>query len=90
MPYQLNIPKRVRREIERLPGHMRQRIKRVIASLCDAPRPTGAQELKEPQQGYWRIRIENYRIVYTIDDEGMIVNLKRVGQRGPNTYRDLP
>jgi hypothetical protein len=33
MTYQIDIPKRTRCEIDQLPGHIRQRVTRVITSL---------------------------------------------------------
>ena len=46
-------------------------IKEAIASLADNPRPSGCKKLKgEPA---WRIRVGNYRVIYEIDDEKVIV-----------------
>jgi mRNA interferase RelE/StbE len=33
------------------------------------------------QANFWRIRIGDYRVVYVIDDEIRIVNIRKVGHR---------
>ena len=59
-------------------------IKQAIASLADNPRPTGCKKMKtEPA---WRIRVGNYRVIYEIDDDKVIVIVITVGHR-KNVYR---
>ncbi len=89
MSYRLRIPKGVQREIERLPGHIRPRIQRVIAGLAVEPRPENASELEEELAGLWRIKLENYRIIYSIDDDLVVVEVVRVARRTPKTYLGL-
>ena len=45
MVYQIEITRRVRQQIEGLPGHLRQGVKREIAKLAFNPRPAYAEEL---------------------------------------------
>jgi mRNA-degrading endonuclease RelE of RelBE toxin-antitoxin system len=59
----------VRQEIDRLPGNVRQRIKRTIVGLAFEPRPANASELEDELAGFWRTRLDDYRIIYSIDDE---------------------
>jgi len=68
MIYQIDISKRTRREIDQLLGHMRQRIKREIAQLAFNPRPTHAVELRGPLMDRYNIVLDQYRIVYWIQD----------------------
>jgi mRNA interferase RelE/StbE len=89
MQYRLRISKKVEREIERLPGKVRQRVRRTIASLAFDPRPQHATELEEELAGFWRIKIEDYRIIYTIKDELVVVEIMRVVRRSPRTYQGL-
>ncbi|MDQ2997891.1 MAG: type II toxin-antitoxin system RelE/ParE family toxin [Chloroflexota bacterium] len=37
-------------EVQELPGHMRQRVRRAIAALADEPRPTASKVLARPIQ----------------------------------------
>ena len=39
--------------------------------------------------GYYRLSLENYRIVYTVDDDIVLVELIRIAKRTPRTYDDL-
>lgn len=89
MQYRIKIEQDAERQIERLPGHMRQRIKRTIAELASNPRPAPAKRMDPPHNDKWRLRLENYRIIYTIEDEIVLVTVIRVGKRTPSTYEDL-
>ncbi len=63
----------------------RQRIVARIQSLAADPRPPGAEKLA----GYTdqlRVRQENYRIVYGVDDERCEVTVFRIGHR-KDVYR---
>ncbi len=89
MPYRLRISKEVQREITGLPGNMRQRVRRVIAELANNPRPPAAKPMADDLADYYRIRIDAYRIIYTIDDDVVLVEIIRVARRTPRTYTDL-
>ncbi len=90
MKYQIDIPSHVRRQIEDLPGHMRQRVKRTIAALAHTPRPSHAVELRETLQGYFKIRLDQYRIVYRIEDVILVVTVVKTGKKNTEFYSDLP
>ena len=55
-----------------------------IKALADDPHPPGCEKLAG-QESY-RIRQGNYRVVYTIDDDRVIVEIVRVGHRS-DVYR---
>lgn len=48
--------------------------------LADDPRPTGVVKLAG-DDNLWRIRIGNYRVVYEIYDDQLIVLVLRVAHR---------
>jgi mRNA interferase RelE/StbE len=87
--YRLLIKRSVRREIDRLPGHIRQRVRRALAALTLEPRPRAARPLRGDLAGYWRLRLDEYRIIYSVDDERLTVEVMRLGQRSPTTYDAL-
>ena len=58
----------------------RQRIVRQIQSLADNPRPAGCEKLSGQSDRY-RVREGNYRIVYSVDDRTLLVNVAKVGHR---------
>jgi mRNA interferase RelE/StbE len=87
--YRLSIPKPVRRRIEALPGRYRQRVWRLIQSLATNPRPPSAKQLREREQMY-RIALDDYRIVYSIEDDLLIIEVVKVGPKeGPEFYQDI-
>lgn len=90
MRYRLRIDRLVAREIDRLPGSVRQRILRQIDDLLDNPRPTAAKQLRHPHADKWQIPIDSWRLVYRIDDMIVIVEVLRIGKKhGPEFYEDL-
>jgi len=62
----------------------RQRIVRRIRGLADNPRPPGCQKLSG--QDRYRVRQGEYRIVYSVEDEELIVYVVKVGHH-KNVYR---
>lgn len=87
--YQLEIPKPIRRQIEGLPSHYRKQIKGLIADLTKNPRPINAKELRNSHDRY-RIRLAQYRIVYRVQDDILLVEMLKVGKKeGPEFYEDL-
>ena|GEM_PF-387061 len=49
MGYQLWIEDEAKAEVRRLPGHLRQRIRRAIQGLSNEPRPPNSRELRGPE-----------------------------------------
>lgn len=66
MTYQIIIERKAQKEAEKIPTNYRSAIDKAITSLASNPRPHGSKKLTE-KEGY-RIRVGNYRILYTIDD----------------------
>ncbi|MFV2197378.1 type II toxin-antitoxin system RelE family toxin [Nocardiopsis sp. LOL_012] len=78
--YTVDIKSSARKEIRRLDGPVRQRIIKAIEGLAGDPRPDGCKKLKA-KDGY-RIRVGDYRVVYTVDDSRITVVVVKVGARG--------
>jgi mRNA interferase RelE/StbE len=73
------------KEIESLPlKRNRQRILGRIERLSEDPRPPGSRKLSG-QEAY-RLRQGRYRVLYTIADRELIVEVVRVGDR-KDVYR---
>jgi len=62
----------------------RQRLVDRISKLADNPRPPGCEKLSG--QDKYRIRQGRYRIVYSIEDQDLIINVVKVGHR-KDVYR---
>jgi mRNA interferase RelE/StbE len=86
---QVDIPRRVRRQIEALPGNIRQRIKREIVQLAFNLRPAYAEELRGNLAGWFKIRLEQYRLVYRLDNEVAVVEVLKAGNKHAVFYDDL-
>ena len=57
-----------------------RRVFKAVDGLATEPRPYGCRKL-EGGEGAFRIRIGDYRIIYTIDDTILIVAIERVRHR---------
>ena len=58
-----------------------KRIVRAIEALAQTPRPPGAIQLTGGD-GELRIRVGDYRIIYDIEDNVLVVLVLRIGHRG--------
>jgi mRNA interferase RelE/StbE len=59
------------------PKKDRQRLVDRISKLADNPRPPGCEKLSG--QDKYRIRQGRYRIVYSIEDQDLIIHVVKVG-----------
>jgi mRNA interferase RelE/StbE len=62
------------------PVSPRVRVARKIDALAQEPRPRGVERLKG-EENLWRVRAGDFRIIYTIRDEVLLVLVVRVGHR---------
>ncbi len=58
--------------IKVLPGNVRQRVRREIQNLATNPHPSDSKRLdfSDQERELWRLRLDNWRILYTIDEDG--------------------
>lgn len=77
----VTIRRQALKELERLPQKTNQQITKAIDKLSDDPRPQGCKKLKGEAEYMWRIRVGDYRVLYTIEDQIRIVEVKKVGHR---------
>jgi mRNA interferase RelE/StbE len=79
--YRLLLKTSAAKEIEAVNSKSdRRRIIEKIGGLAKAPRPIGSEKLAGHDNRY-RVRQENYRVVYLIDDSRKEVTIYRVGHR---------
>jgi mRNA interferase RelE/StbE len=84
MKYTILIERYAQKQIMKLDKKAIPIIKSAIAALADNPRPYGYKKLKGEEA--YRIRIGDYRIIYEIDDDKIIVTVVSVGHR-KNIYK---
>jgi mRNA interferase RelE/StbE len=68
------------RQLRKLPKDAVLRIRTATEALCDNPRPEGVAKLAGTDD-LWRIRVGDFRVVYTVADEVLVVTVVRVGHR---------
>ncbi len=91
MSYRVWVHPQALAEAKSSPGHIRQRLKRAWLDLQQNPRPPASKRLDWPDAAFepWRLRIEDWRIVYVINDENRWVEVLAVRKRPPYDYGDL-
>ena len=77
--YNLVVKRSVAKDLKAIPKKDVKRLLKIIRGLASEPRPPGAKKLSG--QDRYRIRQGNYRILYTIEDEKLIVCVVRLGNR---------
>jgi len=83
--YRISIKPSAVREIKAIPQKKRrQRVVKRIEALADDPRPPGCEKLTG--QDRYRVRQDPYRIVYSVEDDILVVYVVKVGHRS-NVYR---
>jgi len=78
--YKITLTSFAHRQLNRLHGDYYNRIESAINSLSKNPQPTGCRKL-EGVANQWRIRVGEYRILYTIDDVKSEISILRIGHR---------
>ena len=85
--YELRIKKSAAKELEAVSRKAdRQRLVQQIQSLADNPRPPGCKKLSGSNK--YRIRQGNYRIVYSVEDDKLVVYVVKIGDR-KDVYKAL-
>ncbi len=77
--YKIFIKPSAKKELESLPRNDLSKIVEKIKNLSSDPRPHGAEKLSGEDK--YRIRQGNYRIVYSIEDDKLIVIIVKIGHR---------
>ena len=85
--YSISFARSARKELERLPGDIAERILAKVEALSENPRPTGVIKL-HGQQNLWRLRVGDYRVVYSIDDFSRAIDISVIRHRR-EVYRGL-
>ena len=85
--YELRIKKSAAKELEAVSRKAdRQRLVQQIQSLADNPRPPGCKKLSGLNK--YRIRQGNYRIVYSVEDDKLVVYVVKIADR-KDVYKAL-
>jgi mRNA interferase RelE/StbE len=77
--YTLLILPSAQKQLSKLPDAVATRIEEKLLELEHDPRPPGCKKLRG--RDAWRIRIGDYRAIYEIDDDRLIVTVITIGHR---------
>lgn len=83
--YKILFKRSADRALKKLPQDVQRRIAGEAARLANNPRPAGVVKMAG-DENLWRIRIGDYRLVYEIHDDRLIVLVLRVAHR-KDVYR---
>ena len=78
--YNVIVKASAKKELATLPKPIIARLITAIESLAIDPRPNGVRKLTGTQDLY-RVRVADYRIVYRIEDDKLIIEVVRVAHR---------
>lgn len=79
MSYGLKIKATAEKQMKRLPVNVFDLVTQHIRALRAEPRPPGVKKLVGGLG--WRLRVGDYRVIYTIDDENAVVTVIAVKPR---------
>ncbi|MDQ3480895.1 MAG: type II toxin-antitoxin system RelE/ParE family toxin [Actinomycetota bacterium] len=80
MTYRVSLTPTAARQLRKFDPQARRRIQAVLELLAVEPRPPAATRLVGGS-GEWRVRTGDYRVVYDIEDDKLLVLVLRVGHR---------
>lgn len=79
--YVIIISQSALKELHNLQKQTVRKIEKAINGLAQNPRPAGVKKLKGNSEDLYRIRSGDYRVVYAIEDEIRIVDIRKIGHR---------
>lgn len=80
--YKVDFEEKIEDSMKKFPKRDRKAIYDKIDSLKTNPRPGGVEPLKGEWKGFYRVRAGDYRVIYTIQDEKLLILVVKVAKRG--------
>jgi mRNA interferase RelE/StbE len=78
--YRIELEPSAVRQLRKLDPPDRRRIQAALELLADGPRPPASKMLVN-SGGAWRVRVGDFRIVYEIEDDRLVVLVLALGHR---------
>ena len=88
MNYRIEVKKSAAKTLKKIPNADRKRIVHKIDSLAENLPDPDTTKMKGSNP-FHKVRIGNYRIVYEIQDEILLILIVKIGHR-KDIYRNLP
>jgi len=77
MSYRIEIKKRAQKFIKAQPRNQQERLLRAIYKL-----PEGDIKPLSGHQGVFRLRVGDYRVIYELDHDVLLITVVNIGNRG--------
>jgi mRNA interferase RelE/StbE len=84
--YEVKVTNGARKMFKKLSQELQDRIQPKIDELAIEPRPNGVKKLQGEENSY-RIRVGDYRVIYDIFDDILLVKIVDIGHRS-KVYKD--
>ncbi len=81
MSYAVLVERQAEKELRNLPLQILRRVDARLLALSEEPWPRGALKLKGKEGEAWRVKVGDYRILYTVDTRQEVVKVYRIGHR---------
>ena len=78
--YAVSFRRSAEKDLHRLDATVQRRVIKAVEGLADTPRPSGCKKLQGSDDTY-RIRVGDYRVIYSVDDSILIVAIERIRHR---------
>jgi mRNA interferase RelE/StbE len=83
--YRVDLAPAAQRQLRRLPPGVAASLRGPILALAVDPHPPGVTKLTGSD--FWRLRVDDLRVIYAIDEKASTVVVVRVARRSESTYR---
>jgi mRNA interferase RelE/StbE len=84
--YDLKLHRNVEKQLQRIPKKNRERLANTMRSLRENPRPSGCVKLDD---FLYRIRQGQYRIIYGVFDDELVIVICKVARRSKDIYKNI-
>lgn len=86
MSYQIEFTKVASKQFNKLPEDIKRLFALKVQGLATQPRLNGVKKL-ESEDDFYRIKVGDYRVIYQIFDDVLLVSVVKVGHRS-DVYKD--
>lgn len=80
MPYSIRFTPHAQRDFCTLDRTVQQRLRQHIDRLVESPFPPGAKKL-HAEEPYYRIRVGDYRVIYQVEANQLVIIVVKIGHR---------
>ncbi len=87
MAYAVKFERAATKALRPISAPQQRRIVAAIEALVDNPHPAGSTKLTG-FKGFYRIRVGDYRVIYTVDSDVLLILVVRIAGRG-DIYKHL-